>query len=68
MYKKAIIGFLAGAVSGIFGAGGGMILVPAFVYLLNMDEKSARATSIFVILPIVIASSFIYMKNNLFQI
>lgn len=64
MLKKFIIGILAGLVSGVFSTGGGMILVPAFMYLLKMDPKKARATSITCILPIVIAASVVYSKNN----
>ena len=33
---KTIIGFFAGIISGLFASGGGMILVPAFIYLLKM--------------------------------
>ena len=62
--KNRIIGFLAGLVSGLFGAGGGMILVPAFSILNKMEEKESRATSIFCILPLVITSCIIYMKNR----
>ena len=64
MWKKIIIGIIAGLISGIFSTGGGMILVPAFIYILKMDEIKARATSILCILPMVIASSFLYSKNN----
>ena len=64
MLKRIIIGSLAGIVSGLFGAGGGMILVPAFIHLLDIDEKKARATSVFAILPMVITSVFFYMKAN----
>lgn len=64
MLKKIIIGTLAGVVSGLFGAGGGMILVPAFIHLLKIDEKKARATSVFAILPMVITSGFFYMQAN----
>ena len=39
MWKKLIIGLISGIVSGFFSAGGGLILVPAFIYFLNMDEK-----------------------------
>ena len=35
MIKKILIGLLAGFVSGFFSTGGGMILVPAFMYLLS---------------------------------
>lgn len=64
MLKKIIIGFIAGIVSGLFASGGGMIVVPALVYLLNVDEVKARATSLFVILPMVITSGIFYYKND----
>ena len=64
MLKKMIIGLSAGLVSGFFATGGGMIVVPALVYLLNQDEKTARATSVFVILPMVVTSGIFYYKNN----
>lgn len=64
MFKKGIIGILAGFISGFFSTGGGMILVPAFVYLLNMDAQKSRGTSIFCILPMVITSSIFYYKSN----
>ena len=62
--KNKIIGIIAGLISGLFGAGGGMILVPAFSFLNKMDEKESRATSIFCILPLVVTSFFLYFKNR----
>ena len=62
--KQIIIGFLAGLISGFFSTGGGLILVPAFIYLLNMEPQKARGTSVFCILPMVITSSFFYYKEN----
>ena len=47
MLKKVVIGLLAGIISGFFSSGGGLILVPAFVHILKMDDKMARATSVF---------------------
>ncbi len=64
MLKKIIIGFTAGIVSGLFSTGGGMILVPAFIYYLKYNEKEARATSIMCVLAMVIATCFFYAKNN----
>lgn len=64
MLKKIIIGIIAGLISGIFSTGGGMILVPAFLYILKMNSVEARATSIACILPMVIASSVFYAKND----
>ncbi len=62
--KKIIIGLLAGIISGLFSTGGGMILVPAFIYILNVDATKARGTSVFCILPMVVTSSFFYYKGN----
>ncbi len=62
--KKVIIGFLAGLISGFFSTGGGLILVPAFIYLLKKEPQEARGTSVFCILPMVITSSFFYYKGN----
>ena len=61
---KILIGFFAGIVSGLFASGGGMILVPGFLYLLKMKDIEARATSVICILPMVIASGFFYYTNN----
>ena len=36
MVKKLVIGLLAGTICGLFGTGGGMILVPAYIYILKI--------------------------------
>ena len=64
MIKKIIIGLLAGMISGLFSTGGGMILVPAFIHLLDIDDTKARGTSVFCILPMAVTSSFFYYKGN----
>lgn len=62
--KIRVIGLITGLISGLFGAGGGMLLVPAFTFINKLDEKEARSTSIFCILPIVAISCFIYGRNK----
>ena len=62
--KKVVIGLFTGVVTGLFGSGGGMILVPAFNYILKLEEKEARATSIFCILPLVCVSSIFYLNAS----
>lgn len=52
----AFAGFCAGAVSGLFGAGGGMVLVPLLSLLTLLDDRDIFRTSIAVILPICIVS------------
>ena len=63
MLKKIFIGLIAGIISGLFSTGGGMILVPSFIYILKMSEVNSRATSITCILPMVIATCFFYARN-----
>ena len=41
-----------------------MILVPAFTYILKLDEKTARATSVFCILPMVCVSGIFYLSAS----
>ncbi len=64
MIKKILIGMLAGIICGLFGTGGGMILVPSFIYLLKVEPKKARGTSLCCMLAMVIASSFFYYQYN----
>ena len=45
-----------------------MILVPAFTFILKLEEKEARATSIFCILPMVIASSVFYFNSSYIEL
>lgn len=49
-------GFLAGAVNGLFGAGGGMVLIPLLTLLGNVKEEQLFSTSIAIILPICLVS------------
>ena len=64
MFKKILVGFLAGIICGLFTSGGGLILVPVFIYILKMEPKQARATSLFCILPMVIITAIFYNNHN----
>jgi len=46
-----LIGLGAGLLVGLMGIGGGMVVVPALVYLLGMDQHVAQGTSLFMLLP-----------------
>ena len=46
-----LIGLCAGVLVGLLGIGGGVVLVPAMVHLLHMDQHAAQGTSLFVLLP-----------------
>ena len=60
-----IIGLSAGLLSGLFGIGGGLLIVPALVYGLGYSQKLAIGTSLAVLLPPVgIAAVWEYHKNG----
>ena len=61
----AATGLMAGILSGFVGVGGGIIIVPALVFLLGMSQHSAQGTSLFVLcLPVVFLALFNYWKEG----
>jgi uncharacterized protein len=46
-----LIGLGAGLLVGLMGIGGGIVVVPALVYLLGMDQHMAQGTSLLMLLP-----------------
>lgn len=64
MAKKIGTGLFAGVISGLFAAGGGMVVVPALMHIFKLEDSKARATSVFAILPMVVTSGLFYYQNN----
>ncbi len=48
-----VLGFAAGALSGMFGVGGGILFVPTLALMLGLAQLSAQATSLAAIIPVV---------------
>ncbi len=58
-----LIGLLAGALSGFVGVGGGVIIVPAMVYLLGMTQMQGQGISLAVLmLPVGVLGVMNYYK------
>ena len=55
-WGMAVAGGCAGLVNGLFGGGGGMVLVPLLCLLTDLDEREVFSASIAVILPICLIS------------
>ena len=51
-----ICGICAGAVNGLFGAGGGMVLVPLLTGVAKLDDETVFPSSVSIILPICFVS------------
>lgn len=60
-----IIGIIAGILSGLFGIGGGIIIVPALVFLCGFSQLKAQGTSLAILLPPVGILAFLdYYKRG----
>ena len=55
-----------GVANGLFGGGGGMLVIPIFVLILRLEEKVAHASAILTILPLSLVSGVIYIINGHF--
>lgn len=59
------IGAVAGVLSGLFGVGGGVLIVPALIYLLKMDAHTAVGTSLgALLLPVGMLGAFAYYRTG----
>lgn len=59
-----IIGLAAGLLGGLFGVGGGLIIVPGLVSVAGMDRRLAHGTSLAATLPIAAASLITYVSHG----
>lgn len=58
-----LTGLVAGTLSSLVGIGGGMVIVPAMVLLMGLDQKTAQGTSLaLLLLPLGIAGVLVYNK------
>ena len=63
-----LVGLLAGALSGFVGVGGGIIIVPAMVYLLGMTQMQGQGISLAVLmLPVGVLGVMNYYKAGHIQ-
>lgn len=60
-------GAAAGIINGLFGAGGGMVLVPMLIGLGKLEDKEAFSTSISIILPLCVVSVIVYQSQGNFS-
>ena len=48
-----VLGFAAGALSGLFGVGGGILFVPTLALVVGLGQLEAQATSLAAMIPVV---------------
>ncbi|MEO8611500.1 MAG: sulfite exporter TauE/SafE family protein [Chloroflexota bacterium] len=68
-YILLVVGLGAGVLSGMFGIGGGVIIVPALVALLHFDQKQAVGTSLAaLLLPVSLGAVISYYQSDLLDL
>ncbi len=64
-YLLLVVGLVAGVASGLFGIGGGIVIVPALVGLLHFDQKVAVGTSLgALLLPVSLPAAITYYNEG----
>jgi uncharacterized membrane protein YfcA len=66
-FIAGLIGLVSGVTSGLFGVGGGIIMVPAMIYLMSphiRDIKQAIGTSLVVIIPTALMGSYKHLQQG----
>lgn len=59
-----IVGLVGGFLSGLFGVGGGLIMVPLMMWLAKVDQRKASATSLVAIIPAAVTGSIGYAMGG----
>jgi uncharacterized membrane protein YfcA len=58
------VGLVSGFLSGIFGVGGGILIVPALVLVLRIDQRLAHGTSLASVIPIALSGTLGYALDG----
>ena len=67
--KLILLGTIAGGLSGLFGIGGGVLLVPMLVYVMDFGQKKAQGTSLGVLsIPVVIFAFLRYYQKPQYDV
>lgn len=59
-----MVGVLGGFMSGLFGVGGGILMVPLLILMAGLNQKQAATTSLAAIIPAALVGSATYLAND----
>ena len=62
--QSLVVGLLAGILAGMFGVGGGFLMVPLYVLWMGLDQRRSHATSLAAVLPIAVAGAIGYSTSD----
>lgn len=66
--RAVAAGAAAGAVNGLFGAGGGMVLVPLLISFVGLEDRKAFSTAVSIILPLCLVSLAVCWLEGVFPL
>ena len=64
IFALLAIGLTAGLLAGLLGIGGGLLMVPAMVLIVGLDQHVAEGTSLLVIIPAAALGSFTHYRHR----
>ena len=62
--QSLVVGLVAGIMAGMFGVGGGFLMVPLYVLWMGLDQRRSHATSLTAVLPIAVAGAIGYSASG----
>ncbi|MCC6269780.1 MAG: sulfite exporter TauE/SafE family protein, partial [Microbacteriaceae bacterium] len=62
--RLALIGLIVGFFSGLFGVGGGIVLVPLLIVVVGYGQRRASGTSLAAVLPTAISGTVSYASHG----
>jgi uncharacterized protein len=61
----ALLGLVAGVLSGLIGIGGGVIIVPALLFLFGLSQHEAQGTTLAILIPpIGVLAAWVYYREG----
>src|SRR5437016_13265227 len=61
----SLLGLLAGVISGLFGVGGAVVIIPGLVFITKMPQHTAHGTSLAaLLLPVGLLGVLVYSKRQ----
>ena len=67
-FKNCLIGSFTGFINGVFGSGGGTLLVPILNNILKVEEHKSHSTALAIIIFLSTTSSIIYISKGTLDI
>ena len=67
-FTNSLIGIFTGFINGVFGSGGGTLLVPILNNILKVEEHKSHATALAIIIFLSTTSSLVYISKGTFDI